>query len=91
VGQSGAFGAAFARSREMPRMLAAAEVKLRAIAEANLAGHPGAPPHERRAHAVFLAGGLVGLLRWWIESGLQQPPEQLHAAYSELARRTLAG
>ena len=88
VRDAGGFATAFARSRELPRMLAAAEVKLRAIAEANLAGS-SLPVEERRAAAVFLAGGLVGMLRWWIETGLRQEPERLHAAFAEFARRTL--
>jgi AcrR family transcriptional regulator len=88
VAQAGGFAQAFARSRELPRMLAAAELKFRSIAEANLAGR-GLPPQERRATAVFLAGGLVGMLRWWMDSGFRQDPEQLHAAFAELSRRTL--
>ena len=89
IRQAGPFAAAFARSRELPRMLAAAEVKLRAIAEANLARRSGLLPEERRPAAVFLAGGLVGTLRWWIETGLRQEPEALHTAFAEFTRRTL--
>lgn len=88
VRDAGGFAGAFARSRELPRMLAAAEVKLRAIAEANLAGGP-LPADERRAAAVFLAGGLVGMLRWWMETGFRQEPERLHAAFADFSRRTL--
>ena len=86
---SGGFAAVFARSREFPRMLAAAEVKLRAIAAANLAARGELPEPERRAAAVFLAGALVGTLRWWIEASLKEEPARLHAAFAELTRRTL--
>ena len=85
---SGGFAAAFARSREFPRMLAAAEAKLRAVAAANLAAR-GVPEPERREAAVFLAGALAGTLRWWIETGLREEPARLHAGFAELTRRTL--
>ena len=90
VRHAGGFAMAFARSRELPRMLAAGELKLRAIAEANLAEvRPDWSAQDRRAAAVFLAAGLVGMLRWWLETDLAQEPDDLHAAFAEFSRRTL--
>ena len=44
----------------------------------------------RREAAVFLAGGLMGMLRWWMEGGLRQDPEQLHQTFTAFARRLVA-
>ena len=91
VGEAGGFAAAVLRSRELPRMLAAGEARLRQIAEANLAERaPGLAPDRRRDLAVFLAGGFMGLLRWWMETGLRREPAQMQAAWRALAEPLLA-
>ncbi|HKR24080.1 MAG TPA: helix-turn-helix domain-containing protein [Allosphingosinicella sp.] len=86
-----AFSEAFARWAEFQLVLRAGEVQLRRIALANLAARrPDLAPGDREAAAAFLAGGLMGLLKSWIESGLGSPPERIHARYLWLESGLLA-
>ena len=72
-------------------MLRAGEVRLRNIALANLAERrPDLAPGDREAAAAFLAGGLMGLLKAWIESGLRTSPERVHRDYLWLESGLLA-
>lgn len=89
---AGASGLARAvtRSGIYARQLAAAEIRLRAIAETNLARRCSSwSVEQRREAAVFIAGGFVGLLRWWMESGLRQSPERMQTAFEQLTERAL--
>lgn len=77
-----AFSEAFVRWAEFQLALRAGEAQLRRIALANLAARrPDLAPGDRDAVAAFLAGGLMGLLKAWIESGLRSPPERIHRDY----------
>jgi AcrR family transcriptional regulator len=73
------------------RQMAAGEAKLRDIAEANLRRRlPEWSEGRRREAAVFIAGGFIALLRWWMESGLRQPPEKMQDTFERLVESVLA-
>jgi AcrR family transcriptional regulator len=91
VAQARDFVRSLIRSDIYPRQMAAGEAKLRAIAEINLARRM--PQWSRARHretAVYIAGGFVGLLRWWMESGLKRSPEEMQAAFERLSASALA-
>jgi AcrR family transcriptional regulator len=72
-------------------VLRAGELQLRAIAMRSLAGRrPDLDPADRDTVATFLAGGLMGLVRAWFESGLGATPEQIHRRYLWLESSLLA-
>lgn len=78
------------RSEVFHRQMAAGEAKLREIAEANLKRRMLHWPRERqREAAVFIAAGFVGMLRWWMEGGLKQPPEKMQIAFERLVQGVL--
>jgi AcrR family transcriptional regulator len=84
------FARSVARSEAWPRQLAAGEIKLREIAEANLGRRaPDWSVEERREAAVFIAAGFIGLLRWWVGNGLTQSPERMQAAFERLSQSVL--
>jgi AcrR family transcriptional regulator len=86
----GAFVRSLVQSEVYPRQMAAGEAKLRVIAEANLARRmPQWSAERRREAAVFIAGGFIGLLRWWMENGLRQPPDRMQAAFERLTQSVL--
>src|SRR5262245_29720018 len=92
VAEAGDFARSVARSEVWPRQMAAGEARLREIAEANLARRLADwSADERREAAVFIAAGFIGLLRWWVENGLKQPPERMQAAFERLAESVLRG
>jgi AcrR family transcriptional regulator len=81
---------AIVRSDYFTPQLTAGELKLREIAEANLARlKPDWPADRRRETAVYVAGGFIGLLRWWMEGGLKQTPERMQAAFEQLSASAL--
>jgi len=91
VAQARDFVRSLVRSEVYPRQMAAGEEALRAIAEANLGRrmpHWSKPRH--RETAVYIAGGFVGLLRWWMESGLKRSPDEMQAAFERLSASALA-
>ena len=92
VAMAGEFARSVARSEIWPLQMAAGELKLRELAEAVL---PQRMPHwnaeERREAAVFLAAGLIGLLRWWVDNGMKQTPERMQAAFERLSNSVLSG
>lgn len=70
--------------------MAAGEAKLREIAEGSLARlKPDWPRDRRRETAVYVAGGFIGLLRWWMESGLKKSPNEMQAAFERLTRAAM--
>lgn len=80
------------KSEVYPRQMMAGETRLREIAESNLKRRmPDWSNERRREAAVFIAAGFVGLLRWWMESGLRQPPDKMQAAFEKLAASVLDG
>lgn len=86
-----AFALQVAQSEIFPAQLEAGEAKLRDIAEANLARQrPDWPQAKRREDAVFIAGGLIGLLKWWMRAGLTRTPEQMQTAFERLAQSVVA-
>lgn len=91
VHQVGDFALRMARSAIFPAQMAAGEAKLREIVEANLARLRPEWPHARRADsAVYIAGGFMGLLRWWMQTGLRRSPEEMERAFQGLTRNALA-
>jgi AcrR family transcriptional regulator len=90
VHEARAFALSMVSSGQFARTQVAREDKLRAIAEANLKRlHPGLPLARRRETAVILAGVFVSLMRWWMETGLRQAPEQVAGLYETVARRVV--
>lgn len=90
VAQACEFVRSLVRSEIYPRQMTAGEEKLRTIAEANLARRmPQWSSERRRETAIYIAGGFVGLLRWWMESGLRRSPEEMQAAFQRLTESAL--
>ncbi|WP_233247545.1 TetR-like C-terminal domain-containing protein [Caulobacter endophyticus] len=85
------FALAIARSKTLAPMLAAGEDRLRIIANTNLtAASPQVRPEVRRQAAAFLAGGLMGQIRVWLDAGLTGSPETLIDTHRTLAAATLS-
>jgi hypothetical protein len=42
------------------------------------------PSRELAARAAALAGSLLSLLRWWLDRGEKEPPEQMDKLFHEL-------
>jgi len=90
VASAADFARSVARSEIWPQQMAAGELKLREIAEANLERRmPNWSAEERREAAVFIAAGFIGLLRWWVGAGLKQSPERMQAAFERLSQSVL--
>jgi AcrR family transcriptional regulator len=90
VEQARAFALSLAASGQFARTTAAREDVLRAIAEANLKRlMPALPVARRQEIAVVLASAFVGLMRWWVESGLRKDAAHVAALYDSVARRVL--
>lgn len=84
------FAIRIAASEIFPHQMAAGEAKLREIAETNLSRlKPDWSADERRDAAIYIAGGFIGLLRWWMQSGVKQPPEQMQAAFERITKSVL--
>jgi AcrR family transcriptional regulator len=89
--ESRAFVANFAKSDEMPRMIAAGEATLRAIVETNLERRmPDWTRERRRETAVYIAAGFMGLTRWWMETGMKRSAAELQEAFERLSQSALA-
>jgi AcrR family transcriptional regulator len=79
-----------ARAEVFPAQMAAGEAKLREIVEANLARvKPEWTRDRRRETAVYVAAGFIGLLRWWMESGLKKTPDEMQAAFVRLTKTAM--
>lgn len=78
-----AFAVAISKASLFDAKMVAGEEKLREIATTRLA--IAAPGIEPGPLAAFLAGALIGLLRWWMTRGLPEPPEELEAIFMRLA------
>ena len=86
------FARRVATSDAFPAQMAAGEAKLREVAETNLARlKPDWERERRRETAVYVAGGFVGLLRWWMQSGLKKTPGEMQAAFERLTKSAMAG
>jgi len=78
------------RSEIYHRQMQAGEAKLRSIAEANLQRRmPQWSVEHRKEAAVFIAAGFIGLLRWWMESGMKRTPDEMQAAFRRLTESVL--
>ena len=92
VHEAGDFARRVATSEAFPSQMAAGEAKLREIAEANLARlKPDWPRERRRETAIYVAGGFIGLMRWWIEAGVKKSPQEMQAALERLTRAAMEG
>lgn len=81
------YGSAVRKAREWPGMQTVGEARLRVIAETNLRRlRPDLSETRRRAAATFIAGGFMGMMRQWTETGLRETPDQLRAAFEDLAQ-----
>lgn len=90
VYESRDFALRMAQAEAFPAQLAGAEAKLREIVETNLLRlNPDWPGERRRETAVYVAGGFVGLLRWWMESGLRKTPDEIHTAFERLSGKAM--
>jgi AcrR family transcriptional regulator len=86
------FARRVAKAEAFPAQMAAGEAKLREIAETNLVRLKPDWAHERRREtAVYIAGGFIGLLRWWMESGLKKTPDEMQAAFERLTKAAMEG
>lgn len=84
------FALRVAQSEIFPHQMAAGEAKLCEIVEANLARlRPNWNTEQRREAAIYIAGGFIGLLRWWMLSGLKQTPNKMQSAFERLTRNVL--
>lgn len=91
VAEAPAFALQVVKSDEQVPMMIAGEQKLRAIVEANLERHrQDWTPLQRREAAVFIAAGFIGLLRWWMENGVQKTPQQMSGAFARLTENVLS-
>ena len=90
IADSGNFAKRMAESTTFPSLLEAGETELRAIAKSNLAGaFPDWTRERRELTAVFLAAGLFGLVRWWIQSGSSKTPQEMQTAFDQLVADVL--
>jgi AcrR family transcriptional regulator len=91
VAQARDFVRSLVRSEIYPRQMTAGEAKLRTIAEANIARRMPQWSKERcRETAIYIAAGFVGLLRWWMESGLTRSADDVQAAFQRLTENVLS-
>ncbi len=85
------FAAQFAKSEISVAMLAAGEAKLRAIVDENLKRRmPNWDAPRRCETAVYVAAGLIGLLRWWMANGFNRTPEEMEVAFAPLTQSALS-
>ena len=90
IAEQSAYVSSLIRSERYLRQMAAGEAKLRDIALANLQRlRPDWGRDRRHETAIYVAAGFVGLLRWWMESGLKRSPEAMQAAFAHLSERAL--
>jgi len=74
-----------------PRQMAAGEARLRAIAETNITRRmPHWSKDRCRETAIYVAAGFVGILRWWMESGLKRSPADVETAFQRLTEGLLS-
>jgi hypothetical protein len=91
VHEAGDFARRMVKAEIFDAQMAAGELKLREIAEKNLDRlKPDWARDRRRETAVYVAGGFIGLMRWWMQNGLKQAPEDMQAAFTRLTKAALA-
>ena len=52
--------------------------------------HPSLSETERQMLYFYLSQGSGGVLLWWIQNGMREPPEEIAACLMALVRRTIA-
>jgi len=86
-----AFAQQFVHSQMSGPMFIAGEAKLREIVDENLKERMPAWENERRHEtAIYIAAGLMGLLRWWMLSGFKRTPQQMETAFARLSEAALS-
>ncbi|HVV34264.1 MAG TPA: TetR/AcrR family transcriptional regulator [Vitreimonas sp.] len=84
------FAKQFVHSEISGEMFIAGEAKLREIIDENLkARMPNWDAPRRHETAIYIAAGLMGLMRWWMLSGFKRTPEQMEAAFARLSEAAL--
>lgn len=90
VEQARDFALALVASGHFERTQGARELKVRAVASANLARlRPELPSARREELSVLLAGLFMCLLRWWTDQALHQSAAHVASLYETAARRLL--
>lgn len=90
VHEAGEFARRVAASSAFAPQMAAGELKVRALVEANLERQkPQWSADRRKETAIYVAAGFIGLLRWWMTSGLKQTPERMQEVFERLSRSAL--
>lgn len=90
IADASEFAIEMTKSVQYAQMMATAEARLRTIAVNNLhQAHPNLQAHQLAEYTVYIAGGFIGLLKWWMERGLQQPVEQIHSTFTDLTNKIL--
>ena len=90
VAEARAFAQSLIASGQFARTTAAREDVLRGIAEANLKRlRPAWPAQQRQEAAVVLASAFIGLMRWWVDDGVQRDAAYVADLYDAVARRVL--
>jgi len=87
-----AFAHQFVHSEISGEMFRAGEAKLREIVDANLKRRmPDWDAPKRHETAVYIAAGLMGLMRWWMLSGFKRTPAEMEAAFARLSAVAVSG
>lgn len=85
------FAKQFAHSEASGQMFIAGEAKLREIVDENLTRRmPSWDAARRHETAIYIAAGLMGLLRWWMLSGFKRTPQQMEAAFARLSEAAVS-
>ncbi|MCX7357107.1 MAG: TetR/AcrR family transcriptional regulator [Alphaproteobacteria bacterium] len=80
------FAAQFVQSEFSTQVFIAGEAKLREIVDENLKVRaPAWNAARRHETAVYVAAGLMGLIRWWMLNSFNRTPEQMEAAFARLS------
>lgn len=78
--------ASMKNSRERLKMLAAGEVRLRLVANDNLRIlAPYLADQKRQSLSIFIVGGFMGILRYWLETGMRESPEAIRNEFESFA------
>jgi AcrR family transcriptional regulator len=92
VHQARDFAVRMAQSEAFNAQMSAGEAKLREIVERNLSRvRPDWSNDQRRDAAIYIAGGFIGLMRWWMQTGVKQPPEHMQTAFARITKSVLEG
>ena len=86
MAQSDNYGAILRRSREWPRVLAAAQQRIETVVEVNLRrAHPQLGQATRSRTAMLVTAGFMALIEDWTAKGRTEAPELLEAEFNRFA------